>query len=80
MDPEPIVDAIDKYLESSENSLVKLWICLRGCTSQPKASGILRHGSTLEQLFIDVMDNANQDLKDSHYAHIYSAEDWYALA
>lgn len=79
MSPEPVVRAIDTYLESSQNSLVKLWLCLLGCTSQPKASSILRHGSTLQQLFVDVMDTANPALKDSYYAHVYSIEDWYSL-
>ena len=79
-DPEPVVEAIDDYLERSENSLVKLWVCLRGCTTQPKASGILRHGSTLKQLFVDVRDDTDHTLEGSDYAHLYSSADWSTLA
>ena len=80
MTPDPVVDAIDHYLERSENSLVKLWLCLRDCATQPQASGIMRHVSTLEQLFIDVRDDGDQHLDDFEFAHIYSLEDWDFLA
>lgn len=74
--PDPIVGAIDGYLASSHNSLVKLWICLHGSNTQLKPSSILRHGTTLEQLFIDVRNTEEPASEDTDNAVLYSAEEW----
>ncbi|MCJ1302307.1 hypothetical protein MMC08_005110 [Hypocenomyce scalaris] len=78
--PDPVVDAIDDYLANSQDSLIKLWICLRGSTANPKVSGILRHGSTLKQLFIDVRDTEMPAQDDTERAITYSIEQWRLLA
>lgn len=68
---DTIVSAIDAYLIATPSSLRTLTVFLRGSNVQPKASSIVHHGSTLNQLFLDVRTCNHQIYKNNDHALLY---------
>ncbi|KAL9034900.1 MAG: hypothetical protein Q9180_005154 [Flavoplaca navasiana] len=71
-EPDPLLAAINALLASSP-LLHNLWICLRGLDELPELTNIIRHGSTLRGLFLDVRKFKGPSVI------LYPLPDWKAL-
>lgn len=68
-----VLEELDDLVGSTSNTLVWVWICLRGFDKLPNATKIAQHGKSLKRLFVDVRTQKGP------WAVNYPLEEWRQL-